>query len=330
MLSRTKEFWETLRGERLFITGGTGFFGRWLLESFLWANQQLHLKAEAVFLSRDPERFKKISPLATHPSISFHKGDVRNFSLPEGSFSHLIHAATEASDQLNRENPSLMLETIVEGTKRTLELAEKSGTKKLLFISSGAVYGRQPSNLTHIPEDYKGVPEEKVSAYAEGKRAAEKLVIACHKKSSIETKIARCFAFVGPYLPLSTHFAIGNFIQDLLKKEPIRIKGDGTPYRSYLYAAELAVWLWTLLYKGTAGEIYNVGSSEDLTIKGLAEKVAQEGEKIPVIIETPLTPGKAVERYVPSVKKIERDLGLRQEISLNSGIRKTVQWAKNL
>jgi nucleoside-diphosphate-sugar epimerase len=332
VLAHTSGLWEELRGRRIFITGATGFFGCWLLESFAWANERLQLNAEAVALTRNLENFQKKAPhLAKHPAIHFHAGDVRSFDFPEGKFDFIVHAATESSTQLNQENPLLMLDTIVAGTRRTLDFAVKCGAKKLLLTSSGAVYGRQPPELTHVPEDYIGAPDplDANSAYGEGKRIAELQCALYAKAHGLETKIARCFAFVGPHLPLNAHFAIGNFIRDGLAGGPIQVRGDGTPFRSYLYAADLAVWLWTILYRGQACYPYNVGSDRALSITEVARAVAAAFEPPPLvnIARTP-APGAVPERYIPSTVRAQRQLGLRQRISLQEAIAKTIIWHK--
>ena len=178
ILDHTADWWEPLRGQRVLLTGGTGFFGVWLLQSFAWANQEFGLDAKAVVLSRNWEAFHQKAPwLADDPAVSCHAGDVRDFAFPAGHFSHVIHAATEASAKLNEDSPLLMLDTIVAGTRRTLEFARHCGATRFLLTSSGAVYGRQPSELTHVPEDYAGAPDpvSPRSAYGVGKRIAEHL-----------------------------------------------------------------------------------------------------------------------------------------------------------
>jgi dTDP-glucose 4,6-dehydratase len=328
ILVRTDDLWDELRSQRIFITGGTGFFGCWLLESLIWANDKLGLNAEVVVLTRNYDAFRNKAPhLANHPSIQFIIGDVTSFNFPEGDFSYVIHAATEASAKLNEENPLLMFETIVQGTRHTLEFAKLCQAKKFLLTSSGAVYGKQPSALTHIPEDYIGAPDptHAQSAYGEGKRAAEMLCTLYGKQYGFEIKIARCFAFVGPYLPLDTHFAIGNFIRDGLKDGPILVNGDGTPYRSYLYAADLAVWLWTILLKGRSCYPYNVGSDLDLSISRIAHLVAQVFQpQVEVIIAQKPLAGKEAERYVPLTNRALSDLGLKSMIGLEDAIKRTI------
>jgi nucleoside-diphosphate-sugar epimerase len=328
ILDHTRDLWEDLRGANLFITGGTGFFGCWLLESFIFANQQLDLKASASVLTRKPDSVKQALPyLMLNPGITLIKGDVRNFEFPKNEYSHIIHAATDASAKLNNENPLLMLDTIIEGTRHTLDFAIQCKAQKFLLTSSGAVYGKQPSDMTHIPEEYTNSPDtlDPKSAYGVGKRTAEQLCTLYEKQYGLSSTIARCFAFVGPYLPLDIHFAIGNFIRDAMNGGPIVIKGDGTPYRSYLYAADLAIWLWTILLRGESLRAYNVGSEENVTIAETASSVTRSvRSNISIEIHGKPNPLVPVERYVPSTKRAQTELNLYQHISLEDSIKRTI------
>jgi nucleoside-diphosphate-sugar epimerase len=332
ILDYTRDLWEDLRGERLFITGGTGFFGHWLVESFLYANRRLDLKASASILSRKPDSAKQTFPhLFADSAINMLKGEICNFEYPRGEFSHIIHAATESSAKLNAENPLLMLDTIIEGTRHTLEFAKHCRAEKFLLTSSGAVYGKQPPEMTHIPEDYNGAPDplDPKSAYGQGKRIAEHLCTH-YADPKFEIKIARGFAFVGPYLPLDIHFAIGNFIRDAMNGGPIIIKGDGSPYRSYLYAADMAIWLWTILLRGESLHPYNVGSEHDYSIADIAKHIAEYYQPaIAVEIRDMPDPSKPVIRYVPNSQFAQNNLSLKQIIQLDTAIARTIQWHLN-
>jgi nucleoside-diphosphate-sugar epimerase len=334
ILRHTEGIWEPLRGQRIFVTGGTGFFGRWLLESFARANVELDLGASACVLTRNPAAFAAKAPLlAADTAIQLLAGDFTSFPFPEGAFHSVIHAGTEPEFQPHAGAPLGIFEANVNGTRRVLEFARQSGATRFLFTSSGAAYGRQPSELTHIPEDYPGAPDtmDAGSAYGQSKRACEFMVAMYARQYGFAAPVVRCFAFSGPHLPLDLNFAVGNFVRDALAGGPIRIGGDGTPRRSYLYAADLAVWLWTILLRGESCRLYNVGSGDDLSIAELAGKVAAitsagSGSEVGVTIGREAVPGGPVARYVPSVARARSELGLSVWIPLDEGIRRMAEW----
>jgi dTDP-glucose 4,6-dehydratase len=331
ILAHTQGLWESLRGQRIFLTGGTGFFGCWLLESFAHANAKLGLNASVMVLTRNVEAFLAKAPhLASNPAIHFQIGDVRSFEFPKGEFRYVIHAATEASAKFNEEQPTLMYNTIVEGTRRVLDFARAVGTTRFLLTSSGAVNGPQPPEVTHVPEDFVAA-KLPANAYAEGKCAAEELCKLYALKHDFDALIARCWAFVGPYLPLDIHFAIGNFIRDALKGGPIIVKGDGTPYRSYLYASDLAIWLWTILFKGQSSRAYNVGSEKEVSIREVAGTVAAVAGAIleiepVVVISNSAASHQLRQAYLPSTERARQELGLREMVPLSLAISRTLAW----
>jgi len=333
IFTQLEPVWPALAGARLFVTGGTGFFGQWLLESFLDAYDRGAHDARVTVLTRDASGFTARAPqIALHRAVTLHAGDVTSFTFPDGAFSHVIHAATPGTAHQKNEHPADLWRVIVDGTQRVLDFARQAGIQRLLFTSSGAVYGRQPSDLPYLPEDYPGGPDplNPASTYGEGKRAAELLCTLAGQEGNLAVVMARCFALIGPALPLDQGFAAGNFLRDALHEGPICVNGDGTPYRSYLYAADLAVWLWTLLLRGVNGRAYNVGSEDALSIAELARRIAalcQPAAEI-VLARVP-DASRPPERYVPSTARAAAELGLRPTVGLDEGLQRTFAWYRH-
>lgn len=319
--------WEALRGGHVFVTGGTGFVGKWLLATLLDADARRGLGCRISVLTRNPAAFRAEVPwIAEAPGLRLIQGDVRSFDPDIGPVTHVIHAATDVAAAAG---PIETFDTCVEGTRRVLDGAVRSGCRSVLLLSSGAVYGRQPSGLDAIPETWFGGPDvqQPGSAYAEGKRASEWLGSACAASTGIRVTAARCFAFVGPFLPLDKHFAIGNFLRDALANRTIVIKGDGTPWRTYLHASEMAAWLWAILLEGRSMTAYNVGGSEAVTIAQLAQRVVDAvGSLSAIQVLASPAPGASAERYVPDVSRVLSEFGLPAPCSLDEAIARTVRW----
>ena len=299
----------TSQSRRIFVTGGTGFFGKSILD-YLKRHPDFRAADEWTILSRDPEgfRMRNAALLDQGRKILFVAGDVRDFKA-EGRYEEIIHAATAAVTTLSDDE---MTSTIVEGTRHVLEFAKSCGAKKILLTSSGAVYGPQTAP---VGED---APCNPVTAYGKGKLEAERMCAA----SGLDAKIVRCFAFVGPYLNRDIHYAIGNFMRDCLAGEPIVIKGDGTPQRSYLYADDLVEWLFAVLDRGTSGRPYNVGSPEGLSIRDLAERVrAALSAKNDIRVLGVPVPGAPPSVYVPDVSRAMQELSLRTTVGFAEAVR---------
>ena len=333
ILTHTRDIFASLDGARIFITGGTGFFGHWLLESLLHAIRELHLNIRATVLTRNALAFTHKAPhIAQDPAITLLEGDMRTFTFPTEPHTHILHAAT---DSTVRTTEADLAASILAGTQRILAFASHSqlGTRnpqldskplRLLFISSGAVYGRNITRVPSIAEDFPLPTTPAIPGnYDEAKRAAEALCL----QAPVDPVIARCFAFVGPHLPLDQHFAIGNFIRDALAGTPIHIKGDGTPLRSFLYMSDLAIWLWTMLANAEPNRAYNVGSDESVSIADLAYLVAATlSPGLPVQIDGTPNLNTPPPTYVPEITRAQTELNLRVTIRLAEAIRRTAAW----
>jgi nucleoside-diphosphate-sugar epimerase len=328
ILTKVGKDWEFLRGRNIFITGGTGFFGIWLLESFARANDVLGLRAIAHVLTRNPETFVRKCPhLGERSDIVLHRGEIRNFEFPAGAFPFIIHAAVDTSSRSSSDSALDAFHTIIDGTRRVLDFAATTKVEKLFFVSSGAVYGGQPPDLHSILEDYPGAPDPflEASFYGEAKRASEWLCAAHARAHGYVMNSARCFAFVGPHLPLDGPYAVGNFIRDALEGYAPRITGGGNAMRSYLYTADLAVWLWRILFAGHGGRAYNVGSDQPFAIRDLAAMVAAAGK---IGMPPPADSAAPATRYIPDTTRARTELGLHAWTPLPEALRKTIAWLR--
>lgn len=326
---------EALRGTTIVITGGTGFLGRWLVETFCAFCDIGGLDARMVVLSRNVERFRRVAThLAGHAALSIIEGDLH--ALANGTVAcapahcdFVIHAATEPASRLTAE-PRLIVDTM-SGTRDALEFAVRSGARRFVYLSSGAIYGRQPSELVRVEEDYSGAPDvtTPASAYGETKRVGELLCASYARTRGIEAVTARGFSIIGPHIPLDPKFAAGEFLADAVDGRPITLHGDGTPLRSYLYAADFAAWLWAILLRGAPGRAYNVGSETEVSIAELARAAAALNDPpLPVMIAGTSETGQHADRYVPSTARARRELGVEQTVDWRVALRRTYEWLR--
>jgi dTDP-glucose 4,6-dehydratase len=321
-IAASEEFLRDLDGARILVTGGTGFLGGWITATLIHAQSRMGLSTELVVISR-----RLSAELLGRPSVIHHATDIR--SMPNiGHFDFAIHAATSSSAPKGTvdANPIELGRTATEGTRALLAVIPRDC--RLLYLSSGAVYGPQ-----HQPVDETTVGTIDVldpnSAYAIGKLAAEKMCLDASSSNHCQTVIARLFSFVGPRIPLLGHFAVGNFVADLLAMRPIVVRGDGTPRRSYLYAGDLAEWCFAMLQRGTPGSIYNVGSDEVTTVEDLARRVASASSPHLDVEVLGSRPDASPYWYVPDITLARESLGVSVRTPLDVAIAKHIEWERS-
>jgi nucleoside-diphosphate-sugar epimerase len=311
-----------LSGRHIFLTGGTGFLGRTLLDYLSESAAISGPNFRVTVMSRTPAHFlRRWSRYQGLSWLTVSQGDLTHFPTPDQAVTDVIHAAADTHGVADHAQ---WIEQIAGGTCRALDWAASNcDNARFLLMSSGAVYGPQPADVSGLREDYTGAPTTTAlgSVYGQAKRLAEQLCTVYGASRRLHTVIARCFAFTGPHVPLDGPYAIGNFIRDALMGDAIRVRGTGNAVRTYLYGRDAAHWLVTLLSSGVAGEAYNVGSDQPVTTAQLAASVAailSPGK--PVIVERSLADDGARSIYVPDISKAAR-LGLTVETPLNEAIR---------
>ena len=305
----------------LLIIGGTGFFGKSILDAYKRGLLSPWNIDKVIAMSRNATKLEFKHPELILDTVELLDGDISTVNfLPKSDY--VIHAAASTNVSRYLRHNEEEKQNIIKGTLNYCRLAPKFHKNcKIVFCSSGAIYGYQSKKVRYLTEGMAFGNIEKLNevkkSYAYAKRDAE-FAIKELGQVGLNVSIARCFSFVGKYLPRDQHFAIGNFIADGLAGRDINVKSDRRVYRSYMYADDLVKWLMTLANNSSPKcPIYNVGSDKEVEIRVLANIV---GEVFNVGIQSSESNVTCVDRYIPSVKKIKAKLGLK----LNLDLKKTI------
>jgi nucleoside-diphosphate-sugar epimerase len=309
------------------LIGGSGFVGKSVLESFAAGGLKTSGIGRFIVVARRASRLRAQAAPLVSPLVTLVDSDL--FDL-RSTFDAdvVIHAAASSEATDYAAAPQAQERLIVDGTRHIIDLCLRSARRpRLLYVSSGAVYGGQHS--TNAALDETSVLGEQTSAdkavYSLAKRHAEDLVREAALRHALPAAIARCFAFVGPWLPRDRHFAIGNFIGDALHGRPITVKNPAPVFRSYMFADDLSVWLAAIAMAASPScPVFNVGSDEAVSITDLARRI---GDMLGAAVQLPgpAPTGAVVDRYVPDVGLARRALGLTLAFDLQQSIAETVR-----
>jgi len=330
IFNKCKNEFNFLSNKSILITGGTGFFGKWFLELIFYANKNYNTNILTTIITRNEDKFFLENPhYKNNKFLNIIKIDILDLKKINHKFDFLLHmAATSATETFNGETDANKTSTLFNGAKNIMEIAIENNISKILFTSSGVVYGSSSKDMKSESDVSHSIDLEKRNGLAKGKILAEDVISNLSLKNNINFKIARCFSFVGPYLPLNIHYAIGNFINDAIFNDKIIINGNGLPYRSYLYISDTIIWLIKLLVGSEEG-VYNVGSERRIQIIELANIVRDliDPSKKIIIQENEIHEGNFKrDIYLPDTTKIREALKVKEWTSLEDAILKTTKF----
>lgn len=310
----------------LLVIGGSGFFGKSILDAYQRGLLKSFEIDKIYVLSRNASRLSYENPELISSCIELIDSDISTAT--DVTFADIvIHAAASTDARKYLLATKNEQENILAATKNYCTLAKKNHQKsKIVYVSSGAVYGPQPHDLLEIPEEFSlhasldTMPVNKIG-YAAAKRDCEKMIMDL-AKCGMRVSVARCFAFIGKYLPLDQHFAVGNFLCDGLAGDPINIKAKNKVYRSYMYVDDLVEWLLSIaLLSSENCPIFNVGSNQAISIDNLAEKIAKTFNTN--VVEYGNRSGD-IDRYIPSIK-LANKYKMTQKYNLDQALDKTIE-----
>jgi len=307
---------------RILITGGAGFIGSHLCDRFLAEGHQV-----IAMDNLSTSTIDNIARLAGRDGFSFIKHDVTNYIYVEGHLDAILHLASLPSpvDYLEKPIPTLKVGAL--GTHKALGLAlAKNAT--FLLASTSEVYGDPQVHPQH--EDYWGHvnPVGPRGVYDESKRFAEAMTMAYHRYHGVDTRIARIFNTYGPRMRSDDGRVVSNFVTQALRGERLTVYDDGSRTRSFCYVSDMVEGLYRLLL---SDEVYpvNLGNPNEMTVLEFARKVLEiSGSSSEIVFIAPTDERTKDDPQVrrPDIGKARRVLNWEPKVSLEEGLRKTVEW----
>lgn len=318
------------KNKKILITGGTGFIGKWLVLTFNQLNKKFKSNIKIFVLTRNKSKFLRNYPeFKKIKSVFFIEGNILNFKNKNHDIDYIIHAGSDL--KVEKKDQGKYLKELSIGSKKIFEINNKKSKAKTLFLSTGSVY-KDNSTFRKISETKSFLPSKFLidNIYSLGKSLAEifaKLFIKYQNKNIV---IVRGFSFIGPYQQFERGFAITDFIKTSLRNKDIYINDGDKVFRSYLYIADLIVWLLYILVKGKTGEVFNVGSDKEINLTKLSKKIVKRNNSKSKVFVNNTSKNKKINFYVPDVNKAKKKFKLKVWNNLNHSIDKTTTWFKSI
>ncbi len=310
---------------RALITGGAGFIGSHLAERLLGDGQDV-----TILDNLSTGRLENIEAFRNDPKLQFVKGDIRDTSLVQllvAECDVIFHLAAAVGVQLIADDPVRTIETNIGGTETVLAVANKFG-RRILLASTSEIYGKS-ENIPFREDDDIVLGSTSFSrwSYACSKAVDEFLGQAYYQQYGLDVVIARFFNTIGPRQTGRYGMVVPRFVRWALKDEPLRIYGTGAQSRCFCYVQDVVDAVISLMQcREAAGQIFNVGTSEEVSIKQLADKVIEltDSRSVQEFVPYEVAYGRPFEdmmRRVPSTERIHRTVGWQPKTDLEQTLR---------